>query len=56
MFWGRNTTTNMKAFLVVKTGGAVHGAVFSGFDRGMFSQFSQGEDEASHHTGDCDHH
>jgi hypothetical protein len=55
MFWGRNSTTNMKAFLVAKTGGSVRGAVFAGVDRTLFAQFSQGEDQASSHTGDCDH-
>jgi hypothetical protein len=31
LFFGRNTTTNIKAFLVAKASGAVHGAVFTGF-------------------------
>jgi hypothetical protein len=33
LFFGRNTTTNLKAFLVAKANGTVHGAVLTGFHR-----------------------
>ena len=54
MFFGRGS--NAKAFVVAKSDGTVHGAVFMGVDRMMFTQFSVRERDASRHTGDCDGH
>jgi hypothetical protein len=54
MFFGRNSTT--KAFLVAKSDGTVHGAVFAGMDRETFALFAAREHDASRQTGDCDGH
>jgi hypothetical protein len=48
MFFGRGS--DAKAFLVAKSDGTVHGAVFRGFDQMLSTQFS-----AAEHTGGCDH-
>jgi hypothetical protein len=53
MFFGRGS--DAKAFLVVKSDGTVHGAVFKGFDQTLFTQFSTREHDAAENTGGCDH-
>lgn len=47
MFFGRGS--NAKAFLVAKSDGTVHGAVFMGVDRTLFREFSR---ERSHDFDD----
>lgn len=58
MFWGRDADLNgmtAKAFLVQKSDGTVKGAVFAGVNHELLHQFSVRLDDASRHTGDCDH-
>jgi hypothetical protein len=54
MFWGRTADRTIKGFLVQKTGSAVKGAVFAGFDQRLFTAFVARQHDAAHHTGDCD--
>jgi hypothetical protein len=56
MFWGRSSDMTMKGFLAQKSDGTVKGAVFAGVNHELLRQFSVRLEDASHHTGDCDHH
>ena len=59
MFWGRDSDLNgmsAKGFLFQKSDGTVKGAVFAGVNHDLLHQFSVRLGDASHHTGDCDHH
>jgi hypothetical protein len=55
MFWGKNADRSMKGFLVQKSDGTVKGALFAGVNHELLRQFSVRLEDASHHTGDCDH-